>query len=328
MSRKYIFNCLETMAFGLDTDRVLKQLGSGANELNLDYFDIVKLPNPLPAGLRALRCSETKITELPPLPEGLEILIICYVAGLTSINKLPSTLKVLDCWGTPLKGLPQLPDGLKELVCGRTKITCLPPQPDSLEILRCSDTDIKYIPKLSLSLKNLNAGGSKLMKLPETVPYWLETLNLEGSCVTELPKNLPPYLTTLAINKTMISELPPLPDSLRNLYIERTLIKTLSKPLPKNLENIDCSRDLAEDIFAGILPLSIKSIGCSCVYLKGKAIYDEGCFDCYYTKNCSGSYSDAYFTWYNSRCVDRAQERAYLIKTELIKAVYKPCFAY
>lgn len=316
------------MAFGKDSDRVLKQLSSFNGELNFDYFDIDKLPNPLPSGLRVLRLSDTKITELPALPEGLETLVMCYVAGINAITKLPSSLKTLDCWGTPIKCLPPLPNGLIELIISRTKINCLPAQPDSLQVLRCSDTDIKYIANLSPSLRFLNVSGSSLKKLPSELPYMLENLYLEGSSVTELPKELPKYLTNLVLNNTNISVLPPLPDSLRNLQIARTLIRILPN-LPTSLEVINCSRVISENLFESGLPPPISCLECTCTYVKGKSIYDAGCFDCYYYKNCKGqSYAASFNNWFGSMREQRIQDRALRIKSELVRAIHMPfCFA-
>jgi len=317
------------MAFGKDTDRVLKQLSSFDGELNFDYFNIDKLPNPLPSGLRVLRLSETKITELPPLPEGLEILVMCYVAGINAITKLPSTLKTLDCWGSPIKCLPQLPKGLIELIISRTKINCLPAQPDSLQVLRFSDTDIKYISHLSPSLRFLNVSGSSLKRLPAELPYMLENLHLEGSHITELPKELPKYLVNLVVNNTNISVLPPLPDSLRNLHIASTLIRALPN-IPKSLEVLNCSRLISENLFEVSLPPTISCLECTCIYAKGKSIYDAGCFDCYYYKNCKGqSYAASFNTWFGSMREQRIQDRTLRIKSELVRAIHKPiCFAY
>jgi E3 ubiquitin-protein ligase SspH2 len=310
------------MAYGKDTNSVLKQLSLFDGVLNFDYFDIDSLPNPLPPGLRVLRCSQTKVKELPQLPEGLEILVICYLEGLKVIPKLPSTLKILDCWGTPITVLPMLHDGLIELICTRTKITVLPKLPDSLKVLESSENAIKYVPKLGPNLKTLKLSSSKLVSLPEDLPYYLETLDVSNTFIKELPK-LPSFLQTLSIVNTTVRQLPLLPDSLKALYLENTNVERLPN-IPKRLYTISCLHNVLESSFDEGLPSSVEMIGCNCIYVKGKSIYDGGCFDCYFSKSeKTTSYSDKFNSWLKMRLSERVSNRALLIKSELYQTVYK-----
>ena len=93
-----------------------------------------------------ISCSYNQLTELPKLPNSLQILN-CSYNQLTSLPKLPNSLIHLDCCFNKLIVLPELPNSLKRLYCGANKLASLPKLPYSLEILSCYNN--KFIKKIS-----------------------------------------------------------------------------------------------------------------------------------------------------------------------------------
>ena len=83
-----------------------------------------------------LDLSYLRITSIPELPAGLRVLL-CHNTDITSLAKLPDTLKELYCMDNKnLKCLPELPDGLIRLEChNNPKLTSLPKLPSWLRFL-------------------------------------------------------------------------------------------------------------------------------------------------------------------------------------------------
>jgi len=291
--------------------------------LRLDYTNIEELPDHFPKGLRVLCCSQTRINRVPSLPEGLEVLICCYVKQLTSIGTLPSTLLQLDIWGSPIERCPVLPRGLKTLDCSRTKITVLPMLPPTLLELRISETGIKYLPELSQGLTNLNISNTAISQIPD-LPLFLANLCIAGTKISVLPKKLPPYLRTFSYDKTRIGDLPILPDSLEMISLLFT--KTTRLPnIPENLASMFCSMDFLESF--DVLPKSLTYVGCACLAEKGqkRLRYDSSCFDCFdcFAANEKLDYGDAFPLWRTMRVQKRITERASRLKEELVRRCFE-----
>lgn len=120
--------------------------------LNLCGLELTELP-PLPAGLQRLYCYNNRLTTLPELPAELERLW-CFNNQLTILPNLPAGLQVLGCSNNNLTTLPELPDGLRELYCQGNHLRVLPTLPVGLRRLddsnnlfsarRCGETIVNY----------------------------------------------------------------------------------------------------------------------------------------------------------------------------------------
>jgi Leucine-rich repeat (LRR) protein len=81
-------------------------------------------------------CDNNNITELPVLPDRLQILY-CDNNQITSLQYVPPNLKELNCHGNQLTSLQYAPPYLKELYCHNNQLTSLRYAPPNLEILYC-----------------------------------------------------------------------------------------------------------------------------------------------------------------------------------------------
>jgi hypothetical protein len=286
------------MAYGIDSDKLQKKLDITKNILNCNYLDIHSLPA-LWSSLSILRCSDTKISVLPELPEGLEELECSYLYDLHNLPKLPSTLKRLDCKECPLDDLPELPEGLEELICNRTKITCLPKLPESLQILRCSFTPLLSLPTLGHNLKRLVLNSTYVSDIPELPPNLVKF---------SLNRPLNSYVPSVMVyGKAKYIRLPKLPDSIESLNISNVLIHSLPN-IPKNLRDIELTAEILENTF-NTLPDTIQYIMCS----------EGDCFKCQYNSSLNRlSYSEYFIKWINERSFQRCTERTKLLKRELL----------
>jgi len=130
--------------------------------------------------------------------------------GLTSLPKLPSTLKSLDASGNLLINLPEhLPPTLESLDVSDNQLISLPQRlPDSLRNLNVSDNQLASLPKhLPRLLKILDASDNQLEHLPE-LPDSLQYLNVSSNELTRLPENLPKTLENLSARGNELSSLP------------------------------------------------------------------------------------------------------------------------
>ena len=93
--------------------------------------------------ITALDYSRCNLTELPELPDTLEVLY-CQNNNLTELPKLPESIEILVCANNNLTSLPELPDTLLTLYCANNNLTSLPELPESLEILECEDNNLPY----------------------------------------------------------------------------------------------------------------------------------------------------------------------------------------
>jgi len=131
--------------------------------------------------------SKPKLSTLPDIPDGTVELNFRY-NNITSIPRLPASLRKLNCSQNKLKSLPDLPPQLEELDCGDNNLTSLPPLPDTLIVLHCGDNPLKSVPKLPPNLKFFSAFNSRLTYIPE-MPESLERIHLEYTPLEE------PFLT-------------------------------------------------------------------------------------------------------------------------------------
>ncbi len=80
----------------------------------------------------------------------------CYNYNkLTSLLKLPNSLKELYCQCNQISELPKLPNSLEDLNCSNNKLKSLPKLPNSLEILICNNNQLTELPELPNSLERL-----------------------------------------------------------------------------------------------------------------------------------------------------------------------------
>ena len=88
------------MAYGADTNKLLRKLRACESTLNISGFRVDSLP-PFHRNLKYINCSGTQISELPELPPNLQILDI-ENTQITVLPRLPRTLKSLRCANTNL----------------------------------------------------------------------------------------------------------------------------------------------------------------------------------------------------------------------------------
>jgi len=89
--------------------------------------------------------------------------------GLRELPPIPDGVEILHCNGNLLTFLPSLPAGLKELWCGQNYLTHLPALPESLEVLYIVDNMLTAIPDLPASLTWLLSGFN------QTGEKWIDT---------------------------------------------------------------------------------------------------------------------------------------------------------
>ena len=142
----------------------------------------------------SLKLSLLNLTSLPRLPNSLKRLD-CYGNKLISLPTLPNSLERLDCFSNKLISLPTLPNSLKRLDCFNNKLISLPTLPESLEMLFCNQNKLTSLPKLPNSLLNLICDHNKLRRLPN-LPNSLIYLRCYNNKLTTLP-NLPDGLKYL-----------------------------------------------------------------------------------------------------------------------------------
>jgi len=103
---------------------------------------IKSLPTSL-INLKKLKCFDTLLTEIPDLPECLEL--VCFSSPINKIGNLPKCKKLL-CYKTDIESFLNI-DSIVFLNCDSTKIKFLPDLLKCTELL-CDFTNIKSLPKL------------------------------------------------------------------------------------------------------------------------------------------------------------------------------------
>jgi len=166
----------------------------------------------------ALELNELELTELPNLPEDLEVLD-CGRNKLTSLPKLPKNLKVLNCGHNKLTSLPSLPKKLERLYCNNNKLTSLQDLPKTLEQLYCSNNKLTNI---------------------QTLPKTLAEFSCEHNQLTSLP-DLPEDLLDLVCNDNQLTRLPDLPELEILNYNNNPKLKLTKKQLDviKKIESVN-----------------------------------------------------------------------------------------
>ena len=118
-------------------------------KLDCGYNKLSKLPNLyLHKELNQLLCAENGLTELPELPESLQLLR-CESNNLVTLPPLPNNIEILYCDNNQLKNLPLLPRELIRLECSNNCLTELPPLPPKLSQLFCEYNELSALPLLN-----------------------------------------------------------------------------------------------------------------------------------------------------------------------------------
>jgi hypothetical protein len=162
--------------------------------------------------------------------------------GLTELPPLPQGLETLHCDDNNLQSLPDLPDTLEELYCDDNNLKTLPKLPDSLEFLFCARNDLTELPNLPNSLLSIDCGGNALLEELPKLPKYLTQLKCNATGITKLP-DLPNTINFLDCNYTEVDELPKLPDNLMTLNCSSVLLKSIPK-LPSELIMLLCTENL------------------------------------------------------------------------------------
>jgi Leucine-rich repeat (LRR) protein len=129
----YIPDSVQIIYYNNNTDYIHK-LPSNLKILYCEY--ISQLP-PLPDGLEELHCTNSYIRELPRLPESLRVLV-CTHSYIKHIPNIPPNLEHLDYESTSIEEyISNLPSTLKILKCGNNGFRTLGYIPPALEHFSC-----------------------------------------------------------------------------------------------------------------------------------------------------------------------------------------------
>lgn len=175
------------------------------------------------------------LTEIPPLPLGLEIFHCTFNPQLKSLPDLSllDSLVEFNCTGSGIERIGVFPKSLKRLDCSYCKdITIIDGLPDSLIELNCTSTSITTLPKLPPGLKILNISCNKISR------------------IDELPKGL----LELKCNYTLLESLPVLPSSLT--LIECAHTKLNPESIPSGIKCIGLPKKIIQP---AIIPESIRN---------------------------------------------------------------------
>lgn len=147
--------------------------------------------------LQELYISNTDFTELPELPDSIEVLDIQKNRNLKHIRKFPKNLKRLFIQkNTNLTSLPPLPNTLERLYCMNNKsLSVLPELPDNLRDLDCCRNALTTVPKLPNTLKFFWCQENQITNLP-SLPNGLYLLSCYNNPIKRLPW-LPDRLLTI-----------------------------------------------------------------------------------------------------------------------------------
>lgn len=203
--------------------------GLGVNDLTgVQYF----------TSLTYLKCSQSSLTSLPPLPSTLQYLY-CGNSALTSLPTLPASLTRLYCDTNQLSNLPALPSSLKYLSCGFNQLTSIPTLPNGFLSLYCCANNITGLPTL-----------------PSTMFY----LNCTVNSLNSLPPSLPNSILYLYLGDNNLSSLPPLPNQLQYFWCDYNFLTTIPT-LPSTLQYFKCYHNSITSLPA--LPSSLLAFDCS-----------------------------------------------------------------
>jgi uncharacterized repeat protein (TIGR01451 family) len=244
-----INNQLDTASADLLAIDSVDLYASGATNLDgIQFF----------SGLVSLRSNNYNVTIIPALPPNLRELQLNN-SSITNWPVLPQSLRELQCNEANLTILPTLPDSLIRLECMSNQLTAIPPLPSTLLRLFCSDNPIGVLPPLPIHLTHLAAVSCGLSSLPANLPADLILLYVDYNQISALPAVLPPTLENLVFSYNPISVLPDLPNSLKYLECNGTLL-TIIPELPPSFEWLDCSQSQLTEL--PDLPQSLRGLQC------------------------------------------------------------------
>jgi hypothetical protein len=192
---------------------------------------------------RRIELSNCGLTSLPPMPEGVHILVL-NGNRIADWRHMPAALEALDAGGNSLSRVPEnLPGSLRELRLAENAIGELPANlPESLTVLDVSDNALTVLPALPETLEKLTVNRNMLTDLPEHLPRQLQELHVSGNGLTRLRSELPPNVQMLDVSYNGLTELPAnLPDGLLAIYAHDNRLLRLPERLPRNLERLDVS---------------------------------------------------------------------------------------
>jgi Leucine-rich repeat (LRR) protein len=163
--------------------------------------------------LREIWLSYNYITTLPKLPPSVKY-IDCHNNRLTKIVELPPYLETLRCDGNFLTSLPPLPSTLKSLNSSNNQLMTLPELPSGLETMNIDMNQLSKLPDLPSSLRYFHCSANRLTALP-ALPHELETLDCSKNQLTTLPplSQLSPFGVNINCDYNRITALPALPSS-------------------------------------------------------------------------------------------------------------------
>lgn len=122
----------------------IDKLPDNEERIEIDYKYFKQIPNLMRfTNLVMLNCCNNLLTSLPKLPPTLKTLY-CPYNYLEELPELPHTLRSLFCYKNRLKFLPRLPTTLKKLYCSHNQLTLLPELPLSITELRYNNNPLIY----------------------------------------------------------------------------------------------------------------------------------------------------------------------------------------
>jgi uncharacterized repeat protein (TIGR01451 family) len=181
----------------------------------------------------------------------------CNTNSLTSINRLPHTVRFLNCSSNQLNSLPNLPDSLRDLNCGANQLTSIPTLPNYLTSLDCNGNQLVSLPLLNPYLQILYCTSNQLTSIP-TLPNSLTYLNCFNNDLISLPA-LPSNLQILYCGVNQIVSLPALPNSITSINCTQNQLSSLPT-LPSGLGNLDCQQNQLTSLPS--LPSSLMYLYC------------------------------------------------------------------
>lgn len=223
---------------------------------------------PLPEGMEYLSCDDNLIINLPILPNTLQYLY-CNNNEIVSLQEnLPEELVDLFCNGNNLVSLPQLEnlENLMNLSCSHNQLSNLPDLPNNnlgLRTLNCSHNSLQALPELPNNLTELNCTFNQIFVLPD-LPANLIKLYCSNNQINDLP-NLPATLESLYIShNNIIGSIANiiLPESLRKFYCNNCQISDLPTTFHNRLKYFNCSNNDIESL-PNVLPNRLKIFNCS-----------------------------------------------------------------
>jgi Leucine-rich repeat (LRR) protein len=150
-------------------------------------FNIETYLNSLPDNTTQINISSKNVSYLPDISRfTLLETLYCDDNYLTTLPRLPPSLRLLSCLRNKLRSLPPLPQSLEYLFCSYNQLPYLPPLPQNLLHLYCDKTGLFSLPLLPSNLLHLYCIGNNLTSLPELPPN-LQKLYCSHNKLTSMP---------------------------------------------------------------------------------------------------------------------------------------------